>query len=180
MTKAEKLNELYVKYDLTAEDYFKSPQGWTIITRSGVDAIQAKAGIKVTYDVLTMERDWVVVKGTGTTKSQYVESFGEATKGGFPNGNTKTSYVVAMAEKRAMSRVVLKLAGFYELGAFGEDESEDFKPAEKKHIPANQYAKAQSAILKGEKTYEETIEIIEEVYTIGESQKHALKQIKAQ
>ena len=26
-----------------------------------------------------------------------------------------------------MSRAVLKLTGFYELGVFGEDESEDFK-----------------------------------------------------
>jgi len=32
-----------------------------------------------------------------------------------------------MAEKRAMSRIVLKLTGFYALGAFGEDESDDFK-----------------------------------------------------
>ncbi|GAI79086.1 unnamed protein product [marine sediment metagenome] len=32
-----------------------------------------------------------------------------------------------MAEKRAMSRAVLKLTGFYELGVFGEDESEEFK-----------------------------------------------------
>ena len=31
-----------------------------------------------------------------------------------------------MAEKRAMSRVVLKLTGFYALGVFGQDESEDF------------------------------------------------------
>ena len=32
-----------------------------------------------------------------------------------------------MAEKRAMSRITLKLTGFYALGAFGEDESDDFK-----------------------------------------------------
>jgi hypothetical protein len=30
---------------------------------------------------------------------------------------------VAMAEKRAMSRAVLKLVGMYELGAMGEDEA---------------------------------------------------------
>ena len=36
-------------------------------------------------------------------------------------------FPVAMAEKRAMSRAVLKLTGFYELGVFGEDESESFK-----------------------------------------------------
>ena len=34
-----------------------------------------------------------------------------------------------------MSRVVLKITGFYELGVFGEDESEDFN---KKNTSANQ------------------------------------------
>ena len=32
-----------------------------------------------------------------------------------------------MAEKRALSRVVLKAAGLYSEGIFGEDEAEDFK-----------------------------------------------------
>ena len=36
-------------------------------------------------------------------------------------------YVLEMAEKRAMSRAVLKMTGFYELGVFSEDESEEFK-----------------------------------------------------
>jgi hypothetical protein len=36
-----------------------------------------------------------------------------------------------MAEKRALSRAVLKLTGFYQLGVFGEDESEDFKKTNK-------------------------------------------------
>ena len=36
-----------------------------------------------------------------------------------------------MAEKRAMSRIVLKLTGFYALGIFGQDESEDFIDASK-------------------------------------------------
>ena len=31
-----------------------------------------------------------------------------------------------MAEKRAMGRVVLKLAGFYEAGAYTEDEAPEF------------------------------------------------------
>jgi hypothetical protein len=35
-----------------------------------------------------------------------------------------------MAEKRALSRVVLKIAGFYKHGVFGEDESDDFKKKE--------------------------------------------------
>ena len=32
-----------------------------------------------------------------------------------------------MAEKRAKSRITLMCTGFYELGVFGEDESESFK-----------------------------------------------------
>ena len=53
---------------------------------------------------------------------QTIETFGESSP-----GNTNTSYPVAMAEKRAMSRAVLKLAGFYQHGVFSEDESDDFK-----------------------------------------------------
>ena len=40
-TKSQILNEFYKKYNLHDQDTFKSPQGWTIITRSGIDKIQA-------------------------------------------------------------------------------------------------------------------------------------------
>jgi hypothetical protein len=40
---------------------------------------------------------------------------------------TTNAYPVAMAEKRAMSRAVLKLTGFYSLQVFGEDEADEFK-----------------------------------------------------
>ena len=53
---------------------------------------------------------------------QMIQTFGEAAP-----MNNQNSYPVAMAEKRAMSRAVLKLAGFYQLGVFSEDESDDFK-----------------------------------------------------
>jgi hypothetical protein len=57
-----------------------------------------------------------------------MESYGSAVKGAdFKSGNTTTWYVTEMAEKRAMSRVVLKLTGFYALGVYSEDESEEFK-----------------------------------------------------
>lgn len=185
MTKKEQLNELYTKYGLNQEDTFKSPQGWVIITRSGIDKIQASAGIDVKYEVVEYAPGVSAsVKGRGSMISDqevFVESFGTAVVGGYGKGTTKSLYTLEMAEKRAMSRVVLKLSGFYALGAFGEDESDDFKPTEKKPLPAAQYAKAQSSILKGEKTYEEVIEIIEENgFAIGESQKYALKSVKVQ
>ena len=64
-----------------------------------------------------------------TTKpNAMIETFGSALKGdNYKDGNCNSWYVAEMAEKRALSRAVLKLTGFYQLGVFGEDESDDFK-----------------------------------------------------
>ena len=85
--------------------------------------------IYVDYKVIRCEPNFAVVKAKGeTADKKFIETFGSALKGdSFKDGNTTTWYVMEMAEKRAMSRIVLKLTGFYALGAFGEDESEDFK-----------------------------------------------------
>ena len=118
-----KLTELYKKYELTKDDVFKH-QHYLIITRSGIDKIQAIEGIKINYEVIRCETNFAVVKA----KTKDLETFGSAIKGkDFKDGNTNSWYVMEMAEKRAMSRMVLKTCGFYELGVFGEDESEDFK-----------------------------------------------------
>jgi len=119
----DKIAELYKKYNLDKEDIFKHPH-YLIITRSGIDKVQAIEGIKITYEVIKCETNFCVVKA----KSENLETFGSAIKGAsFKDGNTNSWYVMEMAEKRAMSRLVLKVCGFYELGVFGEDESEDFK-----------------------------------------------------
>ena len=179
MTKAERLNELYSKYGLSPEDTFKSPQGWTIITRQGIDAIQAAAGIDIKYETVVCERDFVVIKAKGSLladKEVFVETYGEADRG--TKGNCRQNYPVAMAEKRAMSRTVLKLSGFYALGAYGEDEG-DFKKAEKPSVPAAALSKAQSLILKGEKTAEDMIQILEDSYVVPESIKYSYRQLKS-
>jgi hypothetical protein len=123
----EKLTVLYKKYNLTKDDVFKH-QHYLIITRSGIDKIQASAKIFVSYEVINCEKDFCVVKASAKHLELSIETFGSALKGAdFKTGNTNSWYVMEMAEKRAMSRAVLKLTGFYELGVFGEDESEDFK-----------------------------------------------------
>ena len=132
----DKLKELYVKYGLSASDVY-SHQHYKIITRQGIDKIQATEKIAINYDVIECRPDFAVVKATASTKAVnsdgvietlHIQSFGSAYKGAtYKEGNTNSWYVMEMAEKRAMSRVVLKLTGFYELGVFGEDESEDFK-----------------------------------------------------
>lgn len=124
-TNADRLNEMYKTYGLLPEDMFKEArQGWTIFRRQGIDKIQAAANIDIKYDHVVVEKDFVVIKATGTYNDQTIETFGEADR----NSNCKQTYPVAMAEKRAMSRVVLKLTGFYALGHFSEDEG-DFKKA---------------------------------------------------
>ena len=128
-TRKETLRRLFTANNLVAEDVYKH-QHYTIITRAGIDKIQANTNININYDVVECSPNFCVVKATATSTdgSKVIETFGSALKGeGFKDGNCNTWYVMEMAEKRAMSRAVLKLAGFYELGIFGEDESEDFK-----------------------------------------------------
>jgi len=131
----EKLTILYRKYELTKDDVYKHKH-YLIITRQGVDKIQAKEKIFISYEAIKVDKDFCVVKAKATKENATIETFGSAKYGGKKQneqgkwveiGNTTTWYVMEMAEKRAMSRAVLKLTGFYELGVFSEDESEDFK-----------------------------------------------------
>lgn len=123
----ERLKELYNKYSLTKDDVFKH-QHYIIITRTGIDKIQAVERVEIEYDVVNCEPTYCVVKANASKNDVKIQTFGSALKGSsHKDGNCNTWYVMEMAEKRAMSRAVLKLTGFYELGVFGEDESEEFK-----------------------------------------------------
>jgi hypothetical protein len=125
--KTDLIKEKYVRYGLEKDDIYKH-QHFLIITRSGIEKIQAIEGISIDYDVINCEKNYCVVKANATKEGASIQTFGSALKGtGFKDGNCNTWYVMEMAEKRALSRAVLKLTGFYELGVFGEDESEDFK-----------------------------------------------------
>ena len=118
--KTELIKQKYNHYGLTPDDVFKH-QHYVIITRSGIDKIQAIENITIDYEVINCERDFCVVKANATMMAQgstkpTIQTFGSALKGeGFKDGNCNTWYVMEMAEKRAMSRAVLKLTGFYEL-----------------------------------------------------------------
>ena len=127
----EKLLELYKKYDLQKDDVYKH-QHYVIITRQGIEKIQAKENITITYEVVKCETNFAVFKANAYLSAKpntILETFGSALKGAnYKDGNCNSWYVAEMAEKRALSRAVLKLTGFYQLGGvFGEDESDDFK-----------------------------------------------------
>lgn len=119
----KKFKELAEKYNLTKSDFFKAPQGFVCINRTGIEKIQRGLQVRVTYETVHAFTDVSMgqycVKACGwiqETKHR-VESFGEASP-----KNCKMGYPIAMAEKRALSRVILKLADLYELGVYGEDE----------------------------------------------------------
>ena len=126
-TRSETLRELFVENGLVQdEDTFDLKfvsRTTTIITRSGIEKIQYHNNIQVNYLVESIvPPDFVVIKAIAKKDSVVMESYGEAS-----SKNTKQAYPVAMAEKRALSGVILKITGFYKYGVFGEDESDDFK-----------------------------------------------------
>ncbi len=49
----EKLKDLYKKYELTPQDVFKHNH-YVIITRQGIEKIQAKEQILIKFDVVTV------------------------------------------------------------------------------------------------------------------------------
>ncbi|TGE07735.1 hypothetical protein [Hymenobacter fodinae] len=123
----DKLNRLYTEYGLLKEDVHKH-QHYTIIRRTGIEKIAAKAGIRLAYKLVKVQPDFAVVKATGKmgkgTNCVTAETYGSAGK-----DTSQNKYYVEMAEKRAKSRCVLQLTDFYAMGVFGEDEADDFSRA---------------------------------------------------
>ena len=124
-TKRDSLRRLFKENNLVEEDAYKDKtRGFVVITRTGIDKIVSKQNITIAYEVVIMDKDWVVIKAVASMKvgdtQRNMMSFGEASDNNLMGGAKK--FPVAMAEKRAMSRVVLKLTGFYEQGVFGQDE----------------------------------------------------------
>lgn len=123
----DKLKELYEAYGLNADHFFKH-QHYTIINRQGIEVIQGVEGISVTYEVIECTPNFAAVKGIYEKNGKRYETFASAVKGAsFKDGNTNSWYVLEIAEKRALSRVVLRYVDLYKHGFFAEDESEEFK-----------------------------------------------------
>jgi hypothetical protein len=128
-TRKEALRRLFKDNGLVEEDVYKDKRGFVIITRTGIDKIVSKNNITVAYEVISMdiEKGYCVLKALASMtingEQRNMMSFGESADNNLMGGGKK--FPVAMAEKRAMSRVVLKIAGFYEQGVFGQDEIVD-------------------------------------------------------
>jgi hypothetical protein len=74
----ETLKDLYVKYELTKDDVYKH-QHYVIITRSGIEKIQAVANIQVQFEAKVLQKDFAVIKATGYVDAkQVMETYGSA------------------------------------------------------------------------------------------------------
>lgn len=139
MTKTEILNDLFKKYGLTydasnpdsKDNDVYAHKHYKIITRTGIQKIERAAGIRCELEPVPTAcgKDFFTVKGTGIMfrdeKPVMYTTFASAS-----DFTSKNAYYAEMAEKRCRSRLILTLAGLYELGLYGEDEADDFaRPA---------------------------------------------------
>lgn len=144
---------IFDKDDPKNSDVFVSSR-FKIITRSGIDKIESKLKPDVKFNVITNTPYEVAIEGTFECDAGVVTTIGEAsvdliqpmkvtvsiTKDGVERKEEKIqnvllkkgnvgqnpSYIYAIAEKRLRSRAILRLAGLYDQGFYGEDEAEDF------------------------------------------------------
>lgn len=124
MNNYDTLKTLVKQYEIPKTDLFLMRLGGKeipIITRTGIEKIQAKDGMTITYKLENISPDhkYVIIKAIAMKGNVLMESYGEANP-----ANCKQSYPVAIAEKRAKARVVLMMSGFYREGMYSEDEFE--------------------------------------------------------
>ena len=124
MSVIDELKALSKKYDMRPDHFHKDPRGFVIMTRRGVEHVQAKIKAVVTFETVPEWSDpsdgRYCVKAHAKCEIGQVETYGEVSK-----SNNRNAYPIAMSEKRALSRAILKLAGFYQLEVYGEDEMND-------------------------------------------------------
>ena len=117
-TEREQLRKLFTNNGLSKDDIFVH-KNFTIIKRAGIEKIQFKNKIKVEFDIVRCDPEFVVMKALAyrLDDDYCIETFGSATP-----QNCMSKHLVEVSEKRALSRAVLKICNLYEHGVFGEDE----------------------------------------------------------
>ena len=112
------MNRLYQDCNLDATDIYTDKRGFKLITRQGIEKIQYAKNIKVTFKEVEISPEFCVIKAIGNMNGEVQETYGSASR-----QTSMNKYYPEMAEKRALSRVVLKLTKAYQHGLMGEDEA---------------------------------------------------------
>lgn len=135
---APDIKELLQKHNLKKEDVWDCHGTWVLYHKS-IERIQLKEKIIIvdlTVEYIDLALSSCVVKCTAVKDGIKVITFGECTP-----KNNRNSYPVAMAEKRAIDRAVLKLTGMH--GDFYSEDEMNIKEEEsKKDSPTKTNAKS--------------------------------------
>lgn len=129
------IRELQQKYKLDKSDFWELKRGgrsiW-IVCHDAVEKIGLEEHIVIDEPVwlacgVGESETWAVqvsgYKAEGLNgKSPHIWTTGEAS-----SKNCKGGYPVAITEKRAKDRLILKLINAYEFGIYSDSEAEDFK-----------------------------------------------------
>ena len=139
--------EILKKHGFGADACWNTHGAWVVYHRV-LEQIAAKAGITFSQPHV-IEADSAngvaVVCVTGDLDGRTIWSIGEAAPGNYRTKENQPSYPWAMAEKRAIDRVILKLIGLHGL-AYSEEEADDFKITQPvgKPLPSGSYGKMQA------------------------------------
>jgi hypothetical protein len=113
------------KYGVASDEVWPVPGGKAYaVKHKALERVAIAHGIEFEppqLKVCDLENGLVVVLVTGKKGERSVSSFGEATP-----KNNRNAYPVAMAEKRAVDRVILKLLAVHG-DLYSEEEADDFK-----------------------------------------------------
>jgi len=130
-----RIREMQEKYGLSKDDFWELKRGGRSIWIVYHDAIER---IGVIENIVIEKPDWFA-KGVhpsntwACTVSGYKASDADNparhvwTTGEASENNTKQAYPIAIAEKRAKDRLILKLINAYEYGIYSDAEADNFK-----------------------------------------------------
>lgn len=119
-----RVEAIRVEYDLDRDSFWELPQkkGTYCVKHAALEVVAAKAGIKFDMPQILEAHGGEGVAAVcvqGSFQDRFVWSIGEASP-----KNNKNAYPWAMAEKRAIDRVILKLIGIH--GLVYSDAEGDF------------------------------------------------------
>ena len=124
------IKELSKKYNLTKDDYWQEPRSkkW-ITTHDTCEKIASIENIIIQPpQIINSEKDLVRMIVVAKKGDKVMWADGEA-----DSTNCKINYKFAMASKRAIDRVILKLIDAYQYGIYSEVEADDFKKPKYEH-----------------------------------------------
>ena len=125
MNKSE-ITKFYKAHNLLPDDVYKDKsRGFLIITRSGIEKIQNQNNIKVAFEVICCALDNVVIKAVSMKYDKSAEEFLPLieTFGSASVDNCRNTFKVEIAEKRALSRCIIKTMQWTNI--MGQDEIEN-------------------------------------------------------